>query len=84
MPVLKKSVALDENIVRDLEQAAQEEGRDFSPTLAEAIAKQLKIRAGLRGISEREAEFGPLTPEQKRAGREITDKLLAEAAELSR
>ena len=83
MSVVKKSVAIDEDIAREVADATQGQSEGFSPMLAEAVAKYLKIRNGLRTMREWDEEDGPLTPEEKRAGRAERNRLLARAAEIS-
>ncbi len=79
MAVVKRSVSLDEDVAARVESAAREDGVSFSTWLSLAAEQQLRLRAGLRGVAEWEAEAGPLSPEERAAGEALLDRLLTPA-----
>ena len=74
--VRKRSVSLDDAVAARVEQAAGEDGVSFSAWLSEAAERQLRIRDGLKGVVEWEAEAGPLTPAERAAGEALLDLFL--------
>lgn len=64
MTVEKLSVSLDADLVARGREAAEEEGLSFSAWVAQAMARQLKIRDGLRAMEQWQEEFGPFTEEE--------------------
>ena len=76
MSVVKRSVSLDATVAAAAETAAAEDGVSFSAWLSEAAERRLRVREGLRGVAEWEAQAGPLTPEERAAGEALLDRLL--------
>jgi hypothetical protein len=76
MGVVKRSVSIDADVAEAAEAAAAEDGVSFSAWLSEAAKRRLRVRAGLQGVAEWEAEAGPLTPEERAAGEALLDRLL--------
>jgi hypothetical protein len=76
MGVVKRSVSIDADVAEAAETAAAEDGVSFSAWLSEAAERRLRVRAGLQGVAEWEAEAGPLTPEERAAGEALLDRLL--------
>jgi len=81
MSATKRSVSLDAEVAKRIEQAAEQDGMSFSTWLSAAAEHQLRLREGLRGVAEWEAEAGPLTPEERAAGEALLDRLLAGTAD---
>jgi len=54
--VTKRSVSLADEVAKDVEQAAHEDGMSFSAWLSSAAERQLRVRQGLRGVAAFEAE----------------------------
>ena len=80
MAVTKRSVSLDDSVAARVEHAAGEDGVSFSAWLSEAAEHQLRLREGLAGVSEWEAEAGKLTQDERAAGDALLDRLLATQA----
>ncbi|MGD9754176.1 MAG: hypothetical protein AB7W59_24550 [Acidimicrobiia bacterium] len=76
MGVKKRSVSLDDAAAARVERAAGEGGLSISAWLSEAAERQLRIRDGLKGVVEWEAEAGPLTPAERAAGEALLDLFL--------
>jgi hypothetical protein len=76
MAVVKRSVSLDVEVAAAAEAAAAEDGVSFSAWLSEAAERRLRVREGLQGVAEWEAEAGVLTPEERAAGEALLDRLL--------
>jgi len=76
MTVSKRSVSLDDSVAKRVEHAAGEDGVSFSAWLSDAAEHKLLLREGLQGVSEWEAESGPLTPAERAAGDALLDHLL--------
>jgi alkylhydroperoxidase family enzyme len=76
MSVVKRSVSIDATVAAAAETAAAEDGVSFSAWLSEAAERRLRVREGLRGVAEWEAQAGPLTPEERAAGEALLDRLL--------
>lgn len=76
MAVVKRSVSIDADVASAAEVAADEDGVSFSAWLSEAARDRLRVRRGLRGVAEWEAELGVLTPEERAAGEDLLDRLL--------
>ena len=74
--VTKRSVSLDDEVAASVEEAAKQDGVSFSAWLSEAAERRLRVREGLRGVTEWEAEVGALTPEERAAGEALLDRLL--------
>ncbi len=64
MTVEKLSVSLDADLVERGREAAEEAGLSFSAWVAQGMARQLKIRDGLRAMEQWQEEFGPFTDEE--------------------
>ncbi|MGH9277966.1 MAG: hypothetical protein ACRD12_07645 [Acidimicrobiales bacterium] len=78
MSVTKRSVSLDDSVAERVEQAAHEDGVSFSAWLSLAAEDKLRLREGLRGVREWEAEAGELTAEERAAGEALLDRLLGD------
>jgi hypothetical protein len=76
MSVVKRSVSLDAAVAAAAEAAAAEDGVSFSAWLSDAAEQRLRVREGLRGVAEWEAEAGALTAEERAAGEALLDRLL--------
>ncbi|MDR1187582.1 MAG: hypothetical protein LBK95_09020 [Bifidobacteriaceae bacterium] len=76
MTVAKFSVSLDSHVAERVEQAAREDRVSFSKWLSTAAEHQLRLREGLRGVAEYEAEAGPFTEEERAEGRAVLNRLL--------
>lgn len=74
--VVKRSVSLDAEVAAAAEAAAAEDGVSFSAWLSEAAEQRIRVREGLRGVAEWEAEAGALTAEERAAGEALLDRLL--------
>jgi hypothetical protein len=64
----KRSISLPSELADAIEDAAADEGTNFSAWLADAAAHRLRLDAGRRGIAEWEAEHGPLTASELAEG----------------
>ncbi|MFT7600281.1 MAG: hypothetical protein ACI8TP_003222 [Acidimicrobiales bacterium] len=80
MAVTKRSVSLDDSIAARVERAAVEEGVSFSAWLTSAAEHSLLIREGMQGVTEWEAEAGPLTAAELAAGEVLLNRLLHDTA----
>jgi hypothetical protein len=76
MGVVKRSVSLDAEVAAAAEAAAAEDGVSFSAWLSDAAERRLRVREGLLGVAEWEAEAGALTAEERAAGEALLDRLL--------
>jgi hypothetical protein len=76
MAVVKRSVAIDTDIAAAADAAAAEDRVSFGAWLSEAAERRLRVRAGLQGVAEWEAEAGRLTPDERAAGEALLDRLL--------
>ncbi len=76
MSVVKRSVSLDADVAAAADAAAAEDGVSFSAWLSEAADRRLRVREGLQGVAEWEAEAGTLTAEERAAGEALLDRLL--------
>jgi hypothetical protein len=76
MGVVKRSVSIDSDVASAAEQAAAADGVSFSAWLSEAAERRLRVREGMRGVSDWEDEAGKLTPEERAAGEALLDRLL--------
>lgn len=72
MAVQKISVSMDERVLALAREAAEEEGKSLSAWLSDTAEHAARIRAGLRGVAEFEAEHGAFTEEELR---EATERL---------
>ena len=79
MGVVKRSVSIDSDVAAAAEEAAAADGVSFSAWLSGAAQRQLRVRDGLRGGSDWEAEAGALAPEERAAGEALLDQLLGGA-----
>ena len=79
MGVTKRSVSLDESVARRLEEAAAADGVSFSSWLSAAAEYRLRLRDGLGGVEEWEAEVGALSPDERAAGDALLERLLTGA-----
>jgi hypothetical protein len=77
--VSKRSVSLSESVAEAVERAAEQDGVSFSSWLTTAATRQLRLREGLSGIAEWEAEAGVLSPAERAAGEKLLDRLLGDA-----
>jgi hypothetical protein len=84
MGVVKRSVSLDADVAAAAEAAAAEDGVSFSAWLSDAAERRLRVREGLRGVAEWEAEAGALTAEERAAGEALLDRLLGSPPRLAR
>jgi hypothetical protein len=84
MGVVKRSVSLDEHVAARIESAASEDGLSFSTWLSSAAQLQLRLRDGLRGVAEWEADAGPLSAEERAAGEALLDRLLTASPDVPR
>jgi hypothetical protein len=75
--VTKRSVSLADDVARQVEEAAHEDGMSFSAWLSAAAERQLRVRQGLRGVASWEAEAGALTAEEIAAGEALLARLLS-------
>lgn len=75
--VVKRSVSLEAGVAERVEAAAHEDGLSFSTWLSVAAERQLLLREGLQGVSEWEAQAGPLSDEERADGEALLDRLLA-------
>ena len=69
---------MEDTIAQRVARAADEEGVSFSAWLSVAAQRQLRVREGMRGVAEWEAEAGPLTATERAAGEALLDRLLGE------
>jgi hypothetical protein len=76
MAVVKRSVSLDADVAAAVAAAAGEDGVSFSAWLSDAAERRLRVREGLGGVAEWEAEAGGLTPQERAAGEALLDRLL--------
>jgi hypothetical protein len=76
MGVVKRSVSIDARVAAAVDAAATEDGVSFSAWLSDAAQRRLRVREGLRGVAEWEADAGPLTAEERAAGEALLDRLL--------
>ncbi|MCP4962604.1 MAG: hypothetical protein GY925_25465 [Actinomycetia bacterium] len=76
MAVTKRSVSIDDSVADRVEIAAQQDGVSFSAWLSNAAESQLKLREGMQGIAEWEAEAGELTATERAAGEALLQRLL--------
>lgn len=74
--VVKRSVSLDADVAAAAEVAAAEDGVSFSAWLSDAAERRLRVREGLQGVAEWEADAGALTGEERAAGEALLDRLL--------
>jgi len=81
MSVTKRSISLDDELATQVEQAAHDDGVSFSAWLNEAAERRLRLRQGLQGVQEWEADAGALTPEERAAGEALLDRLLGSVVE---
>lgn len=64
MTVEKLSVSLDADLVERGREAAEEAGLSFSAWVAQGMARQLKIRDGIRAMEQWQEEYGEFTDEE--------------------
>jgi hypothetical protein len=76
MSVVKRSVSIDADVAAAADAAASEDGVSFSAWLSEAAERRLRVREGLRGVTEWEGEAGALNAEELAAGEALLDQLL--------
>ncbi|MGH9112636.1 MAG: hypothetical protein ACRDZN_10140 [Acidimicrobiales bacterium] len=76
MGVAKRSISLDDQVAAAVERAAEEDGVSVSAWLSAAARHQLRIREGLRGVKEWEADVGALSRDELAAGEALLDRLL--------
>jgi hypothetical protein len=75
--VTKRSVSLADEVAKAVEAAAHEDGVSFSAWLSSAAERQLRVRQGLRGVADWEAEAGALTAEEIAAGEALLARLFS-------
>jgi hypothetical protein len=75
--VTKRSVSLNDDVAASVEAAAKEDGVSFSAWLSAAAERQLRVRQGLKGVANWEAEAGSLTAEEIAAGEALLARLLS-------
>ena len=80
MSVSKRSVSLDDQLAQAIERASEHDGVSFSAWLAAAAARQLRLREGLLGVEEWEAEAGALTPAERAAGEALLVRIPGDAS----
>jgi hypothetical protein len=76
MSVVKRSVSIDADVAAAADAAAAEDGVSFSAWLSEAAEGRLRVREGLRGVAEWEAQAGALSRDERAAGEALLDRLL--------
>ncbi len=76
MNVVKRSVSINAEVAVAADAAAAEDGVSFSAWLSQAAERSLRVRDGLRGVAEWEAESGALTLEERATGEALLDELL--------
>ena len=74
MSASKRSVSLDDAVAEAVERAAEQDGVSFSAWLSAAAQRQLRLRDGLRGVDEWEAEAGALSSAERAAGEALLDR----------
>lgn len=74
--MVKRSVWLDAGVAAAAEAAAAEDGVSFDAWMSHAAEQRLRVRGGLQGVAEWEAEAGALTAEERAAGEALLDRLL--------
>lgn len=75
--VTKRSVSLADDVARAVEEAAKEDGVSFSSWLSSAAERQLRVRQGLRGVAQWEAESGSLNADELASGEALLGRLLS-------
>lgn len=73
MTVQKVSVSLDSELVVAVRAAARAEGVSLSAWLSRAAEQAAGLEAMRRAVEEFEADYGPISEEQRRMAREILD-----------
>lgn len=76
MTVRKRSISFDADVLSRAEEAAREDGYDgnVSAVVNDAVAHRMRMRGLARYLAEWEAEFGPITEEERAAiDRELDD-----------
>lgn len=64
MPVVKRSISFDAEIIEELEQlAAEETGGNLSALVGQALEQRLKSRRLRDALDDWEREFGPIPQE---------------------
>lgn len=79
MPVIKRSLSFDEDVVAEADRAADEDGVPFSAWVSEAVKDRLAVRDGRAAVREWEREHGALTSAERAVGHELLTRLLAES-----
>ncbi|MDR1768079.1 MAG: hypothetical protein LBR32_06605 [Propionibacteriaceae bacterium] len=81
-PVVKRSVSLDPDVATRVQSAAEEDAVSFSTWLNDAADYALRLREGLKGVAEWEAEApgGPLTASEIAEGERAVAALLGRSA----
>lgn len=79
--VIKRSVSIDAETARVIEEMAEEEGISFSAWLTRSAERDVKIRRGLQAVAEWEAEHGALTQEEIDEADAILDRLWGKSAQ---
>lgn len=69
----KRSVAIEERLVRAGEAAARRAGLSFSAWISRAAEHALLVERGLRAVRDWEREHGRLTPEELAAADRLVD-----------
>ena len=60
----KRSISIPPELDAEIAAAAQEAGLSYSAWVAQTARKEFTIRAGLEAVSQYEAEYGSLTPDE--------------------
>lgn len=81
MAVIKRSVSIDAETARVIEEMAEEEGISFSAWLTRSAERDVKIRRGLQAVAEWEAEHGTFTQEELDEADAILDGLWGKSAQ---
>jgi len=75
MAVQKISISMDERVLALAREAAEAEGKSLSAWLSDLAAHAARIRAGLQGVAEFEAEHGAFTEEELRQADEALARM---------
>ena len=76
MAVVKRSISFDSEVLQVAEEAARRNGYDgnLSRFVNDAVAKEVRLQGLAHLLAEWEAEFGPVTDEERaQTDRELDD-----------
>lgn len=79
-PSPKLAISVDPDVHEQVLAAAAAEGVSISAWMTEAARRALRVRDGLRAVGEWEAENGPLTEDERSAGRRRVAEEVARTA----